>query len=53
MAVTPIEIENKYRKRKLIMREENHSVLDLLSLRSVWNIQVEMSVASLIYRAEA
>lgn len=35
------------------MWEENHSVLDLLSLKSVWNIQVEMSVASLLYRADA
>lgn len=51
--MTPAEIESKYRKSRLFMWEENHSVLDLLSLRSLWNIQVEMSVASLLYRADA
>ena len=52
MIVPPTEIENKYQKRRKLMWKENNSVLDL-SLMSVWDIQVEISAASLKDKTEA
>lgn len=52
--MVPTKVEkNKKEEEEVYVWEENNSVLDVLSLRSMWNIQVDMSAASMIYKAEA